>query len=169
MNPTLHTTDISAMNVTRLKQELTRRGLPAHGFKLALAERLQQAMENPQLAQQLASTVMLDEMQRMLDAGDVESIRLYLDAGVDVGIATEEGGWNPLHIACGKAHVALVRLLLAEGADKGGKADNNGATPLFVACQEGHEEIARLLLGEGADSEKGNNNGATPPGLPEWP
>jgi len=65
--------------------------LPTHGLKAALAERLQQAIDNPLLAQQLASTVMLDEMQRMLNACDVESTRLWLEAGVDVDIATENG------------------------------------------------------------------------------
>jgi hypothetical protein len=100
MNPILNTTDISGMNVTRLRQELTRRGLPSHGLKPTLAERLQQAMKNPLLAQQLASPVMLGEMERMLFAGDVESIRLWLDAGVDANIATEEGGWTLLFMAC---------------------------------------------------------------------
>jgi hypothetical protein len=87
------------MNDKRLKQELARRGLPAHGVKCALVKRLQQAVENPLLAQQLASTAMLDEMKIMLIAGDVESIRLWLDAGVDTDIADEDG-WTPLLLAC---------------------------------------------------------------------
>ena len=107
MNPTLNTTDISGMNVTRLRQELTRRGLPSHGLKPALAERLQQAMKNPLLAQQLASTTMLPELKRMLLAGDVESIRLWLDAGVDVDVVHEEG-WTPLLLTCYKGHAYVV-------------------------------------------------------------
>ena len=90
-NPTLNAIDITGMSDQRLKQELARRGLPTHGLKPALAERLQQAIANPLLAQQLASTTMLDEMFDMLAAGDVESIRLWLDADVDVDIATENG------------------------------------------------------------------------------
>ena len=62
MNPTLNAADISGMSDHRLKQELAHRGLPAHGCKTALIERLQQAIDNPLLAQQLASTVMLAEM-----------------------------------------------------------------------------------------------------------
>jgi ankyrin repeat protein len=98
-----------------------------------LAERLQQAMKNPLLARQLASMMMLDEMERLLIAGDVESIRLWLDAGVDVDIATENG-WSPLLITCWQGHVALVRLLLDAGANKE-KASNTGATPLFMAAR----------------------------------
>ena len=35
------------MNVKQLKQELTKRGLPTDGLKLALVERLEQAMQQP--------------------------------------------------------------------------------------------------------------------------
>ena len=55
MNPTLNATDISGMNVNRLKQELARRGLPTHGLKRALAERLKQDIDNPLLAQKLVT------------------------------------------------------------------------------------------------------------------
>ena len=68
MNPTLNAADISSMNVNRLKQELGRRGLPTHGLTPILAERLQQAIGNPPLAQQLASTTMIPEMYDMLAA-----------------------------------------------------------------------------------------------------
>jgi len=37
----LDTTTISDVNVRQLRQELTRRSLPTHGLKAALAERLQ--------------------------------------------------------------------------------------------------------------------------------
>jgi len=47
MNPTTISTarDISEMNVECLWQELNRRGLPTDGLKPALAERLQQAIQ----------------------------------------------------------------------------------------------------------------------------
>ena len=125
-----------------------------------MVERLNHAIHNPLLARQLASTVILDEMYDMLIDGDVESIRLWLDAGVDVDIATEDGR-TPLILTCYKGHVALVKLLIDAGADKE-KADSGGFTPLFVVCQEGHEEVVRMLLGEGADKEKANNDGSTP-------
>jgi len=41
--PTLSVTDISSMSVKRLKEELAHRGLPTHGLKPVLVERLQQA------------------------------------------------------------------------------------------------------------------------------
>ena len=161
MNPTLNTSDIFGLSDQHLKQELTHRGLPAHGLRPVLVERLQQAIDSSlRMAQQLASATMLDEMQRMLNAGDVESIRLWLEAGVDVDIA-KKNGCTPLFVACAIGHVALVRLLLDAGADKE-KVKKDGFNPLFVACQEGHEEVVRMLLGEGADKEKASNTGATP-------
>ena len=126
MHPTLNAADISSINVDRLKQELTRRGLPTHGLTPILAERLQQAIGNPLLAQQLASTTMLDEMKRMLIAGDVESIRLWLDAGVDVDIADEDR-MTPLTGTCqldgshGSGEAAARRREQTE------KANNDGA------------------------------------------
>ena len=39
-----NTMNISKMTITRLKQELTQRGLPTDGLKPALVERLEQAM-----------------------------------------------------------------------------------------------------------------------------
>jgi len=67
--------------------------------------------------QQLASAVMLGEISGnvMIFDGDVETIRLWLDAGVDVDIATEDG-WTALYVACRQGHLALVRLLIDEGA-----------------------------------------------------
>jgi len=55
MNPTLNAADISGMSHKSPKQELTHRGLPTHGLKPALAERLWQAIANPLLAQKLVT------------------------------------------------------------------------------------------------------------------
>ena len=98
MHPTLNAAGISSITADRPKQEMTRRGLPTHGLTPILAERLQQAIGNPLLAQQLASTTMIPEMYDMLAAGDV-AIRLWLDAGVDVKNADEDG-MTPLTGTC---------------------------------------------------------------------
>jgi len=95
------------LSCVSLKQELTHRGLLPHGLKPTLVERLQQAIDNPLLAQQLASTTMLPELKRMLLAGDVESIGLWLDAGVDVDVVHEEG-WTPLLLTCYKGHAYVA-------------------------------------------------------------
>jgi ankyrin repeat protein len=50
---------------------------------------------------------MLPELKRMLLAGDVESIRLWLDAGVDVDVVHEEG-WTPLLLTCYKGHAYVA-------------------------------------------------------------
>jgi len=48
MNQHSDTMNVSKMNVTLLKQELTKRGLPTDGFKRALVERLTQAIQQKQ-------------------------------------------------------------------------------------------------------------------------
>jgi len=114
------------------------------------------------LTLQLTSLVMLPSMRAMLRDGDVEAVRLWLNAGVDANMVTSTmegggGGCTPLYIACQNGHAAMVGLLLGQGADRE-KANNNGFTPLYVACEKGHEKIARLLLGEGADKAKAMAN-----------
>ena len=129
MNPTLNAKDICGMSDQRLKQELAHRGLPAHGLQLALAERLKQAIDDPPLAQQLASTTMLNKIFDMLFAGDVESIRLWLDAGVGVDIANDHGR-TPLYIASENGHAVVVASLLAAGATVDLARTDNSGTPL---------------------------------------
>jgi len=76
---------------------------------------------------------MLDEMQRMLDDGDVESIRLWLDAGVDVDI-TNGDGMTPLYGASHKGQVPLVRVLLDAGADQEKATLSSNVFSSLAAC-----------------------------------
>ena len=133
----------------------------AHATAALASVTVSVAMENTPLARQLASTVMIDEMYKMLIDGDVKSIRMWLDAGVDADIAHDAKGWTPLFIVCFTDRLALVRLLLDRGANTD-KASIDGATPLLITCQEGHAAVARLLLGAGADIDKAANDGCTP-------
>jgi hypothetical protein len=73
------------MNATLLTHELTPGGLPTHGLKLALVERDSGRRQIARcwlsgagsvLTQQLATTVMIGEMQDMLEAGDHQRVPL---------------------------------------------------------------------------------------------
>jgi len=92
--------------------------------------------------------------------GQLEVVRLLLDAGANVDKADSDG-WTPLQIASQKGHLDIVRVLVEEGADKD-KVDSWGRTPLSVASQNGHLEIVRLLVDAGADKDKANSWGSTP-------
>ena len=85
VDPTFDTTDNFDMNATLLTHELIPRGLPTHGLKLALVERDSGRRQIARcwlsdagsvLTQQLATTVMIGEMQDMLEAGDHQRVPL---------------------------------------------------------------------------------------------
>lgn len=68
-------------------------------------------------------------------SGDVESVRLLLDAGADVNAATAEDG-NALVIASASGHEQAALLLLEHGANPN-VADDNGVTALHFAFYNG--------------------------------
>ncbi|HVL23876.1 MAG TPA: ankyrin repeat domain-containing protein, partial [Thermomicrobiales bacterium] len=85
--------------------------------------------------------------------GHVETVRILIDAGVDVNHVNNLG-WTGLLEAIilsdgGPAHVEIVRMLVAAGADVN-LADFEGVTPLQHAQMRGYWEIAALLEAAGA-------------------
>lgn len=68
-------------------------------------------------------------------SGDIETVRLLLEAGADIDQATAEYG-NPLVIASASGHEDLALFLLQSGADLD-STDENGVTALHHALQQG--------------------------------
>ncbi|CAE7466668.1 Ank2, partial [Symbiodinium microadriaticum] len=95
--------------------------------------------------------------------GDVEMVRLLLEASADKD-DTRCHGFTPLGIACvlGRANVASV--LLEAGVDKDSYCTWEGHTPLGAAADHGREATVRLMLEAGADKEKPWGDGMTPLG-----
>ena len=76
---------------------------------------------------------------------------------------TDNGGFTPLHEACGGGHTAVVRLLLWKGANPNVKAkDQDGWTPLHFAVLKGSTDVVETLLAKGADANVKGNDGQTP-------
>ncbi len=88
--------------------------------------------------------------------GDVEMVRLLLDAGADIDIKNRLrfvdlrhlSGLSPLHYAAWYGCTEVVELLLDRDASVNAKSDA-GQTPLYVAMSAGHSETADLLRRHG--------------------
>lgn len=81
--------------------------------------------------------------------GDMEIVKLLLDAGVDVDCGDSDES-TPLHVAALRRHQDIVAFLLAKGADVN-RRDKNGAYALSFAASGGDSAIVRLILDAGAD------------------
>ena len=98
---------------------------------------------------------------RAVQTGDVELVRLLVEAGAPIGQACQcPGGESPLWTAAVAGDVEVAEFLLAHGADPNAAAFA-GATPLHAAVQRGHHRLARTLAAAGADPELRDGHGRT--------
>ncbi|MEU7744527.1 ankyrin repeat domain-containing protein [Nonomuraea sp. NPDC049158] len=93
---------------------------------------------------------------RMFDlarAGDTETLRAYVDAGVPANLTNSKGD-TLLMLAAYHGHAATVRMLAELGADPG-RANDRGQTPLAGAVFKKESAVVRALLDAGADPAAG--------------
>ncbi len=83
------------------------------------------------------------------EAGRMDIIKQFLDAGIDVNTVAEGDG-TALIGACKGGHADLVRYLIDRGADVNLASDGDG-NPLINAAREGQLEIVQILLDAGAE------------------
>ena len=82
--------------------------------------------------------------------GDVEAVKGFLAAGVDINARAPCSGAAPLDAAIYGGHVELIQYLVDAGADVNGVGYEE-ATALMAAAYQGDAAAARLLLARGAD------------------
>ena len=87
-----------------------------------------------------------------IEKGDVEMVRLLVEAGADVNAAEGFGGDTPLHEAVEQGDAEIVKILVAAGADVNAEGYFD-RTPLSLAAEEGATEIMQILLGSGPDAD----------------
>lgn len=75
--------------------------------------------------------------------GDLEIVRMLLEAGADPN-ARQEGGFVPLHSAAQNGNVPVAELLLEHGA-KADARNDKGKTPAEIAEEAKHPELAARL------------------------
>lgn len=88
-------------------------------------------------------------LAKLGEKGDVELMRQYLDAGIDVNTVAEGDGTALIGAAKG-GHIEMVRFLISRRADVN-LASHGDGNPLIAAASAGHLDIVELLLNEGAD------------------
>ena len=91
----------------------------------------------------------VEDLMLAAEAGDLEAIRLFREAGQDLNAADAEGNTALMRAAAG-GRIELVDILLAAGGDPRA-ANGKGRTPLMFAAEKGRVEILRTLLTRGAD------------------
>ena len=97
-------------------------------------------------------------IHKAVEEGNIEAVKKFLAAGIDVNAKAFITGSTPLHIAATKE---VVELLIAKGADVNAK-DKYDMTPLHPAAGRGHKEVVELLIAGGADVNARDEDGDTP-------
>lgn len=99
-------------------------------------------------------------MFKIIEDGDIESLKLELDNGADVNAKDISRGWTPLYTAARNGHEKVCLLLLDRGANVNAKI-TGGSTPLHGASQNGNKDVCALLLYRGANLNAKNEGGWT--------
>ena len=97
---------------------------------------------------------------RAARSGDLEVVRLFVEAGMSVD-ARDNAGRTALHSAAREGHLEVVDFLVGAGLAVDTRAEY-GVTALHLAAFRGHLAVVRVLVDAGASLTATNNKGRTP-------
>lgn len=131
---------------------------------------------NPDLQRNENTTPVLSAV-----AGNIDCLRLMIEAGANVNRASKHNGETALHFAASGTQTEPVHLLLAAGADPNAPTKPGmktfamwrdvrvrGETPLHRAAAWGSPEVIQSLLDAGADPTIRDANNDTPLSWASW-
>lgn len=96
--------------------------------------------------------------------GDVEHVKLFLEAGIDPSVRNNLGR-TALWVAAERRQAEVVKTLLQGGVkpdEKNAPAVDGGKSIVFEAVDSEDTELLRALVDAGADARSGNDYGITP-------
>lgn len=83
--------------------------------------------------------------------GHIQTVKLLVESGVELNIASEGCEFTPLLAAALHGHDAVLRFLLDRGCDVNFRTPTSGLTPLMLAALNGHMTTAQILIEKGGD------------------
>ncbi len=106
-------------------------------------------------------------LHKAAGAGDIPSMKMLLEQGLDVNDRSSKDGATPLHQACRLKQEEAVAFLLSHGANPN-VGDSSGETPLFSHyCTS--RDVMSMLLQAGANPNLPNRKGFYPIVLSDYP
>ena len=111
-----------------------------------LMQQLLQRGANMNRVDESGETVLMDSASRNLN----ESVRILLNAGVEIEARAKATGNSALLFAAIEGHTNIVQMLLDRNANIDAR-NNNGESALMLAAARGRPDVVRLLLQRGAD------------------
>lgn len=80
------------------------------------------------------------------DRNDIAMVKLFLEYGANVNIASDEIDNTPIMIASVKGYTDIVQVLIEKSNPDMTILNGYGGTALIPACERGHVDIVKLLL-----------------------
>ena len=101
------------------------------------------------------------KMREAAKAGDSETIRALVEAGIPVNVVSKTYGNSPLHYACREGRTEAALVLISAKADVNVR-NSDSRSPLHWAASNGTASVVRALVEAGADLYLKNMDGQTP-------
>lgn len=80
------------------------------------------------------------------DRNNLAMVKLFLEHGADVNVASDNINNTPIMIASVKGYTDIVRLLIEKSNPDMTILNGYGGTALIPACERGHVDVVKLLL-----------------------
>jgi len=96
------------------------------------------------------------------EKGNVDLVKVLIDAGSDVDQGRPTDGVSPLWMASQNGNVDTVKVLIKAGGNVNQARTTDGISPLFIVSEKGNVALVKVLLKAGGSVNQHNHNNQTP-------